>query len=124
MSWGSFTARDAGGNAFAWLVDAVAAGKALGVQQATDGDPLAYSADGGITVDTTADTIAAQNLNRKRIEVYNSGTVAVWIAYGSAAPVVGKGAALPPGAKDVFYTTSAVKGITASGSAVVGWTEW
>lgn len=123
MSWTTYNVRDSGGNTVAVLVDAVAAGKALGVQNATDGDPLGAGTQSVVTT-AGGSTIAAQNLSRKRVEVSNGGTTAVWITFGSTTPVVGTGNLLPPGAKDVYYTTSAVKGISVTSANTCGYTEW
>lgn len=126
MAWGTFTGRDGNGQPVGWAADTVPAGKAMAVQQATDADPLSYSASGGISVQTTAGgtTIAAQNLSRRRIEVSNSGTTGIWVCFGSTTPAVGLGNYLPPGAKDVYWTTSAVKGISVTSANVAGYTEW
>ena len=123
MAWGSFTGRDGNGSAFAWLVDTLSAGKAMGVQQATDGDPLAHGTQ-SVATSAGGSTIAAQNLSRKRIDVSNGGTTGVWIVFGGATPTVGTGEYLPPGSKDTYYTTSAVKGISVTSANTCGYVEW
>ena len=47
-----------------------------------------------------------------------------WIVFGGATPTVGTGEYLPPGSKDTYYTTSAVKGISVTSANTCGYVEW
>lgn len=90
---------------------------------------------GKVTVDTTAGgtQIAAANEKRNGIILFNEGSVDVWIGFGET-PVYQEGTKVPAGGSAIFHYGGSpegygdlqileIKGIVASGSAVVTYQE-
>lgn len=80
---------------------------------------------GGITSSGSSQQLVASNTSRTTVEISNSGTTGVWLAFGSAA-VAGQGTFLPPTATGYWPTTAAITVINASGgtNGAIGYTEW
>lgn len=94
----------------------------LSIQEPVKGNALGK---GGVTSGAASAQLVAANSNRKVIEVSNSGTTGVWLAFGSTA-VAGQGTYLPSKATGYWPTTAQVNLINESGGSngAVGYTEW
>lgn len=93
----------------------------LPVREPVRGSPLSQLTR---SMSTTSAVLAAANTSRRIIDIYNASAVNLWLGFGQAA-AVGTGAFVPAGASTYYFTTAAVNGILASGSAVAcGVVEW
>jgi len=98
----------------------------LPTRDPANGDPLVVGALA--TAPTTTQQIAAQNLNRKVLEISNANTSGVWIRFGAGSAVAGQGTYLPSKATGYWPTTARAACIVEAGGTVagnlIGYTEW